>query len=106
MWERLLGLGSHKALYLEIIQKFIGKTGVLEQLAIEVATYVRRCSVGVYPVKWSTFYHWFRGLGISLSKVTVQQIADFVFLQKKERKKGILSTLSAIREYRSVLNHI
>ena len=69
---------------LEVIQQLFWKAGFLEQVA-KITTHIRRSSAFVCQEKWSTFYDWYLGGGITLSKAAAQYIADFfVFLQKRK----------------------
>ena len=87
---------------LETIQRFAQAKGFSKHVAKQSALARRPSSLAGYQAHWSIFRQWCHGKGHSVSRPSLQKIADFLFWLRRSKKLSI----SAVLGYRSMLSAV
>ena len=97
-------LGGVKAVTscLETIQRFAQSQGFSKHVVQQSALARRPSSRAGYQARWAVFRKWCHDKGHSVSRPSLQKIADFLFWLRRTRKLSV----SAVMGYRSMLSAV
>ena len=87
---------------LETIQRFAQSQGFSKHVAQQSALARRPSSRAGYQARWAVFRKWCHDKGHSVSRPSLQKIADFLFWLRRTRKLPV----SAVMGYRSMLSAV
>ena len=87
---------------LETIQRFAQSQGFSKHVAQQSALARRPSSRAGYQARWAVFRKWCHDRGHSVSRPSLQKIADFLFWLRRSRKLSV----SAVMGYRSMLSAV
>ena len=87
---------------LETIQRFAQSQGFSKHVAQQSALARRPSSRAGYQARWAVFRKWCHDKGHSVSRPSLQKIADFLFWLRRTRKLSV----SAVMGYRSMLSTV
>ena len=87
---------------LETIQRFAQSQGFSKHVAQQSALAHHPSSRAGYQARWAVFRKWCHDKGHSVSRPSLQKIADFLFWLRRTRKPSV----SAVMGYRSMLSSV
>ena len=87
---------------LEVVVSLLRKEGFSRETAEVMSRTVRSSSAKLYQGKWTVFCNWCSERDINPVKASLPNIADFLLYLRTEKELS----LSAVKGYRSALNHI